>query len=148
METRINGLRYNTETAKELARWSSDCPVNDFNYYEEWLFKKRTGEYFLYGEGGPASPYAEYVEHSGSVAGYGIKPLTRKQAKNWLERAANEFAPYGQTYEQEFGLKKTGKNVAVIVKLDKALKDKLDKLAAHNHMTIDQVTANLIENAD
>lgn len=148
METRINGLRYNTETAKELAHWSSDYPVNDFNYYEEWLYKKKTGEYFLYGEGGAASPYAEYLEPSGTADGYGIKPLTRKQAQQWLERAANEFAPYEQTYEREFGLKKAGKNVAVTVKIDKALKDKLDKLAARQSTTASQIIANLIENAD
>ena len=59
MKKIINGKLYNTETAKKLAEYSNDCTWSDFRCLEEALYRKRTGEYFLYGSGGPLTGYAE-----------------------------------------------------------------------------------------
>lgn len=58
MKKIINGKVYDTETAKILGTWSSPVFVTDFSYYTETLHQKRTGEFFLFGEGGPMSKYA------------------------------------------------------------------------------------------
>lgn len=58
MKKIIRGLMYNTETAKEMGWWSNGYSCNDFSYEEEHLYKKRTGEFFIYGWGGPKSKYA------------------------------------------------------------------------------------------
>ena len=57
MNKRINGKRYDTETAKEVGcvSWGA---VGDFRHSSETLYRKSTGEFFLYGEGGPLSEYA------------------------------------------------------------------------------------------
>ena len=46
------------------------------------LISKKTGEYFLYGEGGALTEYARSV-CGGSTGGSRIIPLTEEGAKNW-----------------------------------------------------------------
>jgi len=92
----INGKGYNTETARELAIYENGYPRNDFKFYEETLYIKKTGEYFLYGEGGGNSKYGEWHGNSGGP-GEAITPLTLKEAKEWAEQLD------GDEYEKIFG---------------------------------------------
>ena len=85
MKQVINGKMYNTETAKHITGYSNGRGWSDFRHYEEDLYQKRTGEYFLAGEGGPLSPYAEACPSGGWDSGSGIKPLTDKAAREWVE---------------------------------------------------------------
>lgn len=80
----INGRLYNTDTAKEIGTYSNDLGYDDFRFLSETLYRKRTGEYFLYGEGGPMTQYAQPV---GDMTGSGedITPLSLDQAKKWAE---------------------------------------------------------------
>ena len=55
MKKIINGKLYDTETAKLIGRSYHGEGPRDFRHYSEELYRKRTGEYFLYGEGGPMS---------------------------------------------------------------------------------------------
>lgn len=80
MKKIINGKLYNTDTAREVADWSPDIAKSDFNYYHETLYRKRTGEYFIYGEGGPASKYAKSA-YGAWESGEDIIPLTQEQAE-------------------------------------------------------------------
>lgn len=85
MKKIINGKVYNTETAKELAsRWNGRSE-RDFNCITETLYRKKTGEYFLHGEGGPNTSYAKRF---GNSWGYGerIIPYTEEEAKAWAEK--------------------------------------------------------------
>lgn len=84
MKKIINKKLYDTETAKMIASWSNGLGKSDFRGYEENLFLKKTGEFFLYGEGGGLSPYAE---RRGDGWGYGekITPLTEEEAREWAE---------------------------------------------------------------
>lgn len=88
MKKIINGKSYNTDTAKKVAEWSSNYGVSDFNYYEEALYRKRTGEYFIYGSGNAASKYAQpaYGEQNAFEPGEAIIPLTLDGAKKWCEQ--------------------------------------------------------------
>lgn len=93
----INGKMYDTETAKKRSVVCSNCGVNDFGYWEETLYQKKTGEYFLYGEGGPASKYARACGQNEWSGGSEIVPLTIEAAKKWAE------ALDGDSYEAIFG---------------------------------------------
>ena len=53
MKKIINGKVYDTEKAKQVAYYSSAGSWRDFQHYEETLYLKKTGEYFLFGEGAP-----------------------------------------------------------------------------------------------
>ena len=82
----INGKMYNTETAKLIATYDSGHFHNDFNYYYEELYLKKTGEFFLSGEGGPRTKYCEVVPGGGRAYGSDIIPLTLDEAKEWAEK--------------------------------------------------------------
>lgn len=97
MKSIINGKKYDTKTAKELAFYTYLCP-NDFRYLQETLYQKRTGEFFLYGEGGPASKYAVVLGQNERCGGEKIIPLTVDEAKRWAEEHID-----GDEYEEIFG---------------------------------------------
>lgn len=80
----IGGKMYNTETAKQLAYWNNGYTRSDFNFTEEALYLKKTGEYFLYGHGGAMSSYSESYGTS-RCGGEGFTPLTEEGAKHWAE---------------------------------------------------------------
>ncbi|MDR1687452.1 MAG: hypothetical protein LBS21_02425 [Clostridiales bacterium] len=93
----IGSKRYNTETAKLLAVHSSNYPRSDFHYYEESLYVKTSGEYFLHGEGNGLSPYAKKYS-DGMGPGEKIIPFSLKRAKEWAEAHLD-----GEKYDEIFG---------------------------------------------
>lgn len=97
MKRIINGKKYNTETATEVGYASSGLSYRDFGWWEERLYRKRTGEFFLHGEGGPMTNYAKYCGDC-RACGEDILPMTEEQAKMWAERHLD-----GDEYEAIFG---------------------------------------------
>ena len=93
----INGKKYDTETAKELGDYWNGLGGNDFRKFYETLYQKKTGEYFLYGEGGPASKYAEHCS-GGLTDGKSIIPMTESEAMKWAEEHLD-----CDEYEASFG---------------------------------------------
>ena len=59
MQKIIRGKKYDTDTAKEVCCYSNNLPFGDFDWIQETLYVKRTGEYFLHGKGGARSKYAK-----------------------------------------------------------------------------------------
>lgn len=96
MKQIINGKKYDTETAECVAEHTNNLPENDFNYCDEYLYRKTTGEFFLYGKGGPLSKYAVSCGN-GWTSGKEILPLTDSEAKAWVESFDND------EYETLFG---------------------------------------------
>ena len=66
---------YDTETANLLGQKSFSY-YGDPAGYEEQLFQTKAGLYFIYGQGGTTSPYAE---------GEDITPLSEAKAQAWLK---------------------------------------------------------------
>jgi len=85
MKAIIDGKRYNTETATEVAEYWNGLGGGDFGRYEESLYKTAKGAWFLAGKGGPMSPYAQSVGN-GQSGGEGIRPITADEAREWLEK--------------------------------------------------------------
>lgn len=85
MKKIINGKMYDTETAEVKGEYTSRYSVSDFKYFKEILYQKKTGEFFLYGEGGGLSPYKEVVEDHGATYGEKIILLSEDEAKKWAE---------------------------------------------------------------
>ena len=92
-----NGKKYDTETAKKIITWSHGY-YRDFKYIAETLYRKKTGEYFLHGEGGPMTVYAEAIGDNTWSGGEQIIPLNEKEAKRWAEEKISVDA-----YERIFG---------------------------------------------
>lgn len=96
MKKIIDGKVYDTLTAEQVGDWWNK--ETSFARCYEALYRKRTGEFFLYGEGGPRSKYAISCgdnEWSGSEK---IIPLSYEAAQKWAEEHLD-----GEEYEKIFG---------------------------------------------
>lgn len=91
MKDIINGKRYNTETAEEIARYYYGA-YGDFEYFDETLYRTAKGNWFLAGSGGPNSKYAEYVGAGSRSGGSAIIPMTDDEAYEWLEEYSETSA--------------------------------------------------------
>lgn len=104
MKKIINGKSYDTETAKAVGEWSNNGSWRDFSHMEETLYRKKTGEYFLYGEGGPMTKYAESAGQNSWSSGSKIIPLSHENARQWAEEHldADEYeAIFGEVEEDD-----------------------------------------------
>jgi len=97
MKKIINGKKYNTETARVVGAVGHEYP-SDLRYWREELYRKKTGEFFLYGKGGPMSKYARRTAQNEWSGGEEIIPLTEKEAREWVETYLS-----AEEYEQIFG---------------------------------------------
>ena len=96
MQKTICKKLYDTETAKKLAYYCNGR--SDFSRCVERLYRKRTGEYFLYGMGGPTSAYGYAVDYNSWSGGEKIIPLSEEKAREWAEDRLD-----GDEYEAIFG---------------------------------------------
>ena len=85
MKKIINGKLYDTDTARRLGNYDNGGSWIDFGHFEEMLYIKKTGEYFLYGEGGPMTRYAVATGTNSWSGGERIMPLTYDEAAAWAE---------------------------------------------------------------
>tara|TARA_R100001163_G_C5022950_1_gene165260 strand:- start:257 stop:562 length:306 start_codon:yes stop_codon:yes gene_type:complete len=82
MKAIIDGKRYNTETATEVA--SRHHGTGNFDDVSESLYRTAKGAWFLAGSGGRNSSYAQDVD-SNPTSGEGLHPLSDNEAIAWLE---------------------------------------------------------------
>lgn len=85
MKKIINGKMYNTETAKKCGYSSNGLFDRDLYFCEETLYRKKGGEFFLHGAGGPGSRYGRAYSLGGLIGGETIIPLTETDARKWAE---------------------------------------------------------------
>ena len=98
MKKIINGKKYDTETAEAVASWSNAGSWRDFRHMEEVLYRKKTGEYFLHGEGGPMTKYCQSDGTGCCTGGDLITPMTEEEAREWAEKRLD-----ADDYESVFG---------------------------------------------
>lgn len=101
MKKIISGKLYSTETAKLVGEHSYSYP-GDFNYECEGLYRKKTGEYFLAGEGGANSRYSKSIGMNEWSGGEKIVPMSVGEAKEWAEEnlsAEKYIAEFGEPEE-------------------------------------------------
>ena len=89
MKKIIKGKLYDTETAKQVGRYDNGKYTNDFGYFSEDLYQKRTGEFFIDGYGGAFTKY-DGIEK--------ITPISYTEAQEWAEEHLD-----GDDYIEIFG---------------------------------------------
>ena len=82
----INGKRYNTLTAMEIATASGGGYATDFRHWEETLYLTPKGAWFLVGKGNAMSQYAEFCMQNSWGPGTAVVVLSEDQAYEWLEK--------------------------------------------------------------
>jgi len=85
MKAIINGVLYDTETAVRVGDGGNDAPVGDFRCSEVRLYRTESGRFFLAGEGGPMTRWAETLPDGARKDGSGIVPLSEGEALSWAE---------------------------------------------------------------
>ena len=97
MKKVINGKVYDTDTARKIGCF--DYGLGDrISGWSDTLYVKRTGEYFLLGEGGPGSKYSVCTGVNESSGSTKIFPLSYDDACKWAEENLD-----GDEYIAEFG---------------------------------------------
>lgn len=140
MKKIIDNKVYDTTTAKKCGDWSNDLGVRDFSRTAETLYRKKTGEFFLFGAGGPATKYAAPMGH-GWTSGEKIIPLTYDEAREWAEDRLDT----GE-YEKIFGevVDDDGKQL-ISLYIGSASAAKLKRIAAQRGISQSALVEELIE---
>ncbi|TDA64511.1 MAG: hypothetical protein D9V47_13830 [Clostridia bacterium] len=94
----VNGKVYDTVKADMIAEVEFGLP-GDISYCYEALHVTAKGNYFIFGDGGPATGYGQYVNDTTRGGGQRITPVTRKEALAWCEENRIDAA----TIERVFG---------------------------------------------
>lgn len=141
MKKIINGRRYDTDIAKEIGTYSYSNPT-DFHHWTETLYRKRTGEFFLYGEGGPMSKYAESIGQNEWEGSQKITPVSTDAARKWAEDYMD-----ADEYERIFGVIEEADQAKKVVSfsLTEGTIEKIARLAAENRISKSEVVERMFE---
>ena len=140
MKKIINGKRYDTDTAKEMGQDSYSNP-RDFSYWCETLYRKTTGEFFLHGEGGANSKYAETIGQNEWCGGSQIMPLTVEKAQAWAEKHLD-----AEEYEKIFGaVDESGGKKVISLSLPEGVVELIKRGAAEAGMSMSDYVAKVID---
>ena len=141
MKKIIDGKRYDTETAIKIGEWDYECYGN-FNFCSETLYQKKNGEFFLHGDGGANSKYAQQTGDNTWSGGEEIIPLSYEDAKKWVEKNLD-----ADTYEKIFGeVIEDDSAVALYFMVTSEVKEKLDKVKMMTGKTYRIIIEELVNN--
>lgn len=144
MKKIINGKVYDTTTAELLGSWSSPGSVTNFSHFSESIYRKRTGEFFLHGEGGPASRYAVQIGQNNWRGGEKITPLSWDDARTWVESHLD-----AEDYERIFGpVSEDGSRIAVNLSLSASSLELARRAASRSGMSLSAYIMSLISEAN
>ena len=132
MKKIISGRRYDTQTAKLVGYTSYSTPGN-LDYWCEDLYLKRTGEYFIHGQGGPMSKYLERTGENEWGYGHEIIPLSLSEAQEWIEKYLD-----ADIYEELFGRVSEGK-VQAATWVSEDVKGQIDDLRKEKGLTLVEI---------
>lgn len=141
MKKIINGKVYDTSTAKELGSWENTPDVRDYSRFEETLYQKRTGEFFIYGCGGPASRYAVSTGQNSWSGGFKITPISWDTAREWAEKHLDS-----DDYEAIFGeVSEDESRVVITLSLSATEVETAKRAAAQAGISLSAYIGSLIE---
>lgn len=141
MKKIINNKVYDTRTAECVGEWSNGCYTNDFNYCSEDLYRKRTGEFFLHGDGGAMSKYAVSSGNGNWGGGEKIIPLTYDAAQEWAQEHLS-----GEEYEAIFGeVVEDESRSSVTVYMSTAAIERAKRAASQSAMSLSAYIESLIQ---
>ena len=130
MKKIINGKLYNTDTARQVGSWDSN--ITDRLYWvSETLYQKQRGEFFLHGEGGPGSKYAEPSGQGSWSSGEKIIPLSYDAAQAWAEGYLDANA-----YQATFGpVEEDDSTVRRLISMPASVEERIKREAARAGMS-------------
>ena len=104
MKQVIDGKVYDTSKAEMVCDVVSPTRnPGDFHWHQTALYRTAKGRFFVAGEGGPRSMWAETVALNSWRSGKGLNAVTDEEARGYMEQAgcsAEEFAEIGLPVEE------------------------------------------------
>ena len=141
MKKVIKGKQYDTETATALGCFHKGAK-GDLNYIREELFKKKTGEYFLYCKGGASTKYSVLVQNNTWSGSEKIIPLEFSDAQAWAEQNLKD-----DEYEAIFGEVQEDDSTSVLsARISKSTIEKLKRFQSASGEKIGSIVEKAIEN--
>lgn len=141
MKKIIKGRLYDTATAKELGWWENIQDVRNFSHFSETLYRKRTGEFFLYGKGGPSTKYSQRVDQNCWSGGEDIIPVSAENARSWAEEHLD-----ADDYEKIFGpVSEDDEDILITFKASAAQDRKLADVAAERGTSKSELLRSMID---
>jgi hypothetical protein len=83
----VDGKIYDTEIAERIAERKTGYGRGDFNWCEETLYRTKKGRWFLAGQGGAMTRYAQGSDVY-QTSSLDVIPLTQGEAVEWLQEHA------------------------------------------------------------
>lgn len=138
MKKVIQGVLCDTSTAKFLGE-ASYLSDRDFAHWSEELYRTKSGRYFLYGEGGPASRYAVTIGQNEWSGGEKIQLLSRETAMKWAEEYLD-----GDEYIAAFGNPEETEKATLVI-LPIKTRERLEALKRETGMTFSEIIAQAVD---
>lgn len=146
MRKMINSLSYDTKTAKFLTKWDTGHDKGSPDYYEESLYQKRTGEFFLAATGNEDTKYAKSLGGNQWAQGEMIIPLDFASAEEWAKRYA-EPSLY-QKYFGELSHYENNKRPFLYLQISPIAYARLNRLISIKKVSKAELIEQLIEDAE
>ena len=138
----INGRRYNTDSATEMAR-VEEYDRTDRRWYCDTLYRKMNGEFFLFGMGDSESKYSKTISDGIKVGGFNFIPMTFYEARDWSKDnlGSEKFKEIFGLFESDKGLDKR----TVTYRLSLNTLDKIARLADESRLTKSEIIEKAID---
>ena len=132
MKRVIRNKVYDTDTAQRLGEYAPNPYRSDFHYFCETLYRKKTGEFFLHGEGNAASKYSRSCGQNEWCGDEKIVPLTYEDAQAWAEEHLD-----GDEYIEIFGEpEENGSTEVLSISMPASTAAKIRQLAGQEGKTL------------
>lgn len=140
MKKVINKKLYNTETAERLGEYEPNPYRSDFHWFCETLYRTKSGNFFLHGNGNAASKYSRSCGQNEWCGDEKIVPLSYDEAQAWAEKhldCDDYINIFGEPEEND-------DKSALNVRISNVAYTKLKQTAAKQGITLAQAVENLI----
>lgn len=145
MKKIISQRRYNTDGATLIGKYDNHVSPRDIDYFEERLYRKINGEFFIHGIGGAATRYASSDGDNHWTAGEKLVPISTVEAMDWVEAHLT-----AEDYERTFGAIEDGEDGAMVkvsIRIPIASAERLRRRAMGDGTTTQQLLYDLLKSA-
>lgn len=142
MKKIIKNKVYDTGTAQKCGEYEPNPYQSDFSYFCETLYRKKTGTFFLHGEGNAASKYSRSCGQNETCRGEKIIPLTYAEAQAWAEEhldGDDYIAIFGEPEEDD------GSVAALNIRISAAKMQKLRQAAGKRGVSLVELVESMID---
>lgn len=141
MKKVIKNRLYNTETAERLGEYEPTPYRSDFHWFCEALYRTKSGNFFLHGDGNAASKYSRSCGQNEWCGDERIIPLTYDEAAEWAEEHLD-----GDGYISIFGDPEESDDKSDLhIQISSAAYTRLKQLAAKEGLTLAKAVEGLLE---